>query len=59
MPSIIPANIWEPLPDDFETGFAPDNNGRQITTEEIIAAMDDVAKSIPIQERDLLKRREE
>lgn len=42
MPTISPANKWEPFPDDFETGFSP-NHGQELTTEEIIAHMEEVA----------------
>lgn len=56
MPVVSPNN-WEPLPENLETGFAPDICNRNFTTEEIVAAMDKVAASLPaVNEKELLKR---
>lgn len=41
MPTIIPADLWEPIPDRLKTGFSP-NHGQPLTTEAIIASMDEV-----------------
>ena len=53
MPTIIPANNWEPFPENFPTGFVQDKPGPQITTEAVIASLDEVAKHMPIP-KDLL-----
>ncbi len=51
MPTIIKADRWEFDPDALETGFSP-NHGQNLTTESIIASMDDVESRPEMQELD-------
>lgn len=44
----ISANNWESPPNDFKTGFGPEKQpAPELTTEEVIASMDEVAKWFP------------
>lgn len=41
MPTIIPADQWDFDPQSLDTGFQP-NHGQELTTEAILASMEEV-----------------